>query len=147
MENNYINVCMNEIKITDSNNKIIGTYALATCVGVLLYSEEHKTALVAHVSDKPERNFAKILCMLEENNLLDSEIKYAVIQGYYYNNYKLYENLCALFEENNDLFIPLDYKKGDIEVEEDLPAHGFMFDAEVGEFVNSKNNRRSLRNK
>ena len=144
MENDYIKVGMDEIKITDSNNKIIGTQALATCVGVLLYSENHKTAIVAHISDKPEKYFEKILYMLKENNLLDSKVKYAVIRGYYYNHYELYENLCSLFEDFKELFIPLNYKKSDIEKDEKLPALQFIFNAETGNFIKSKKNNRQL---
>lgn len=144
MENNYISVGMNEIKITDSNNKMIGTQALATCVGVILYIEKYKTALVAHISDKPEQYFERILYILKENNLLDSKVKYAVIRGYYYNHYELYENLCSLFEEFKELFIPLNYKKSDIEKDEELPALQFIFNAETGNFVKSKKNNKHI---
>ena len=59
MGNDYINVGMNEIKITDNENTVIGTNALATCVGVILYSEKHKRAIVGHIANEPELNFLK----------------------------------------------------------------------------------------
>lgn len=144
MENDYINVGMNEIKITDNENTVIGTNALATCVGVILYSKKHKRAIVAHIANEPELNFIKMIYMLEMNGLIDSKINYAVIGGYYYNHYELCSKLYNLFNKYKETFIPLEYNNDDILKDEGLPSVGFIFDASTGKFINSKNNIRHI---
>ncbi len=144
MENDYINVGMDEIKITDNENTVIGTNALATCVGVILYSEKHKRAIVGHIANEPELYFIKMLYMLEMNGLIDSKINYAVIGGYYYNHYELCSKLYNLFNKYKETFIPLEYNNDDILKDEGLPSVGFIFDASTGKFINSKNNIRHI---
>lgn len=144
MENDYINVGMNEIKITDNENTVIGTNALATCVGVILYSEKHKRAIVGHIANEPELNFIKMIYMLEINGFTDSKINYAVIGGYYYNHYELCSKLYNLFNKYKETFIPLEYNNDDILKDEGLPSVGFIFDASTGKFINSKNNIRHI---
>lgn len=144
MENDYINVGMNEIKITDNENTVIGTNALATCVGVILYSEKHKRAIVGHIANEPELNFIKMIYMLEMNGFTDSKINYAVIGGYYYNHYELCSKLYNLFNKYKETFIPLEYNNDDILKDEGLPSVGFIFDASTGKFINSKNNIRHI---
>ena len=144
MENDYINVGMNEIKITDNENTVIGTNALATCVGVILYSEKHKRAIVGHIANEPELNFIKMIYMLEMNGFTDSKINYAVIGGYYYNHYELCYKLYNLFNKYKETFIPLEYNNDDILKDEGLPSVGFIFDASTGKFINSKNNIRHI---
>lgn len=41
-------VRMNHVGITTIDKPIIGTNSLAPCLGILLYNEEKKIALVAH---------------------------------------------------------------------------------------------------
>ena len=144
MENDYINVGMNEIKITDNENTVIGTNALATCVGVILYSEKHKRAIVGHIANEPELNFIKMIYMLEMNGFTDSKINYAVIGGYYYNHYELCSKLYNLFNKYKETFIPLEYNNDDILKDEGLPSVGFIFDASTGKFINLKNNIRHI---
>lgn len=144
MENDYINVGMNEIRITDNENTVIGTNALATCVGVILYSEKHKRAIVGHIANEPELNFIKMIYMLEMNGFTDSKINYAVIGGYYYNHYELCSKLYNLFNKYKETFIPLEYNNDDILKDEGLPSVGFIFDASTGKFINSKNNIRHI---
>lgn len=144
MENDYINVGMNEIKITDNENTVIGTNALATCVEVILYSEKHKRAIVGHIANEPELNFIKMIYMLEMNRFTDSKINYAVIGGYYYNHYELCSKLYNLFNKYKEMFIPLEYNNDDILKDEGLPSVGFIFDASTGKFINSKNNIRHI---
>lgn len=144
MENDYINVGMNEIKITDNENTVIGTNALATCVGVILYSEKHKRAIVGHIANESELNFIKMIYMLEMNGFTDSKINYAVIGGYYYNHYELCSKLYNLFNKYKETFIPLEYNNDDILKDEGLPSVGFIFDASTGKFINSKNNIRHI---
>ena len=49
LKQKMIIVEMNDADISTEEKPIIGTYALATCLGVLLYSEETRKAIVAHI--------------------------------------------------------------------------------------------------
>ena len=48
----FILVKMRDMQISTDEKPIIGTQSLATCVGVLIYSEESKKAIVAHIANE-----------------------------------------------------------------------------------------------
>ena len=83
MNKNLIIAGINEAKISTLENSIIGTVGLATCVGILLYSEEHKKAIVAHVSNNCGECVNDTLKLIEESKLDSSPLKYIIIPGYY----------------------------------------------------------------
>ena len=60
----FILVDMDDAQISTEDRPIIGTQALATCIGVLLYSEEKKLAIVAHVSSEPIQTIDKIFKLI-----------------------------------------------------------------------------------
>lgn len=82
MEKDYIYVGMSDIKASDDDNNVIGTTGLGPCFGVVLYNEDKKRAIVTHsVSDNPDLFFELIL-FADKNELLNDNMKYAIIPGY-----------------------------------------------------------------
>lgn len=129
-------VSMNDANITTEDRPIIGTYALATCLGVLLYSEEKKKAIVAHVvASNPIYTLDKIFNLLIKNKLLNTPIKYKIILGYYKDAIEHY-NTIEILEKHFKDFIQYDGEI-DINIDDTLGANAFAFDASTGRFVTS----------
>lgn len=136
-------VGMNEAGITTKENPIIGTFALATCFGILLYDEEAKEAIVAHVSTDIVPTILKIFDLIKVNQ--KRVFKYAIIPGYYSEKedpYDIKSTLRKLFEDiqtGNIKFeqfknIPKDAIKKDI----NTPSFEFAFDSRNGKFITDK---------
>lgn len=136
-------VNMNEVGITTKENPIIGTYALATCFGILLYDEENKEAIVAHISTDIVSVILKIFDLIKVNK--KRVFKYAIIPGYYSQKsdpYDIKNKLIKLFEDaqtDNIKFeqiknIPKDAIKKDLTT----PSFEFAFDSRTGKFVSDE---------
>ena len=61
-------VDMDEYKTTDCNFPIIGTQALYTCFGILLYDKEKKVAVVAHISSLGMHVLKDMIELIKDNN-------------------------------------------------------------------------------
>lgn len=138
---NLIN--MNEVGITTKDNPIIGTTALATCFGILLYDEENKEAIVAHVST----NFMPIIFKIFDLIKVDKKriFKYAIIPGYYsinsdpYQIKKRIENIFEDIQTNKTQFKKLEnIPKNAIKKDKNTPSFEFAFDANEGKFVSQE---------
>lgn len=156
-------VNMNKFEISTKERPIIGTEGLASCIGMLFYSEKEKKAVVAHYpsniddtlelefipksdNDVTYSNLLKILFaqtieFLVENNLDESSLKYKIIMPYYCEEKqikgKIYlENACKSLQPWLTPFgeIP----SNAIATVEELNANRFAFDAETGMFVTDK---------
>jgi len=135
MTKKCILVGMDDAKISTEEKPIIGTHALATCMGVLLYSEERKVAIVAHVSCEPMRVLDKIFKLISDNHLLRTTIKYRIISGYYKEDHY---NVKEILEKHFVDFIPFDNGEDNdygIQKDEETTSCEFAFDASSGEFV------------
>lgn len=137
-------VSMNEVDITTDDKYIIGTDALATCVGVLLYCESKKRAIVGHFSVDGLYLATPMLELIFDNGLNDddfSRIKYKIIPGYEEEHYDLKNDLEKLCQSLHPLFIPFsdeEIPSNAIEKDGDLSAVRFAFDASSGKFVTDK---------
>lgn len=132
-------VHMDEIDISNETFPIIGTQALGPCVGILVYSEEHKRAIVAHIADNTLDYFPLLLDIIYAYNLTTSKLKYKVIEGYYENGYKIAEVLEQQFRSLPNLFIPFDALKDNaINKDDSTTSREFAFNASTGEFVTEK---------
>ena len=130
---------MNEINISDSYFSIIGTQALGPCVSFLVYSEEKKQAIVAHIPDDTKDYFPILLDLISVYGLQTSPLKYKVIKGYYDNGYKIDEILEKQFKTYPNLFVPFEnLEKNAINIDEDSTSCEFAFDASTGKFVTEK---------
>lgn len=136
-------VDMNEADITSKEKPIIGTQALATCFGILLYDEESKEAIVAHVSTDVVPVILKIFDLIKVNK--KRVFKYAIIPGYYSQNedpYDIKNKIKYIFEDaqTDDIKfepfknIPKDAVKKDFST----PSFEFAFDSRIGKFVSQE---------
>lgn len=133
----FILVGMDDAKISTVDKPIIGTQALATCIGVLLYSEEKKVAIVAHVSAESIYAVDKIFRIIIDNKLTSTKFKYKIIPGYYKDHYGVIGKLEKYFSH----FIPFEESKmpnDAINTVEEFTSREFAFDASTGKFVTDK---------
>ena len=131
-------VGMNNVDISTLEKPIIGTNGLATCVGVLLYNEDKKVAIVAHLSSEWKETLEEMFKLISKYKLDSSAIKYTVISGYYPNHYNIKEKVEDAFESVYPIFIPFDKNEiGNkaIEVVEEISEKRFVFDSISGKFV------------
>ena len=133
---------MDSADITTVEKPIIGTQALATCFGVLLYDEKNKEAIVAHVSSNWKKAVSLIFNLISCGEF--RTFKYLIITGYYSereDNYNIGSLLTKIFTESNVKtvnFIPFEmiyskYKQKDL-----TESYHFAFDSRTGKFVTDK---------
>lgn len=137
MTKKMILVGMNDAKISTVDKPIIGTHALATCIGVLLYSEDKKVAIVAHVPSDPMVAIDNIFKVIIENKLVSTTFKYLIIPGYYEEHY----DTKFVLEQYFSHFIPFDDREileTAVRVDEETTSKEFAFDASTGKFVTDK---------
>ena len=128
---------INDAQITTKEKTIIGTEALATCIGVFLYNEEKKTAIVAHVEPDKLDAIDKIFEIIIKNKLWSTKFKYLIIPGYYQEHY----NTKELIKERLAHLTPFtqdEIPENAIITNEEFTSREFAFDAETGKFVTDK---------
>lgn len=134
----FLMVHMNEIGMTSAYYPIIGTEALGPCVAFLVYSEEKKCAIVAHIPDNTKDYFPLLLDIIATHDLT-FPLKYKVIKGYYDNGYKIDEILENEFKKYPNIFIPFDnIKENAINTDYESTSREFAFNSLTGEFVTEK---------
>ncbi len=130
---------IDEVVVSSDEEPIVGTCALATCVGILVYSEKYHTAIAAHVSTEIVQVVNKIIQIINDRNLASEPLRYQLIPGFYYNHYRLYETLEDIFKDMGDFMKLFDWtEKLPYEKDAELPAYQFAFDSRIGEFVSDK---------
>ena len=136
-------VRMNEVGISSEECPIIGTYALATCFGILLYEEDKKIAIVGHCTSNWIPIVLKMLDLIDDNT--KCKFKYLVIPGFYseqndiYNTKLKIEKFFSAFETDKVTFEPFD-KEYFIIFDEETSSYEFEFDSKTGKFLSQKNN-------
>lgn len=134
MTREFILVGMGKAEISTEDKPIIGTQALATCIGVLLYSEEMKKAIVAHVAPAQTDIIQPIVKLMIDNNLVDTPIKCMIIPGYYEEHYGTKQFL----EKNFKCYKPFESKEitdNSVRTNEEFTSREFAFDTRTGKFV------------
>lgn len=88
LKNKFINVQMNDIKISTNDKPIIGTYALGPCMSFILFSKENSRAIVGHIScsqlldnNNLEKLRLQILKIIIENELTNTSFDLTLIEG------------------------------------------------------------------
>ncbi len=148
-------VSMNEINISTDKSPIIATSSLATCIGILLYNEKQKKAMIYHVTANQNGNYeeqaikiySELILFLFNNNLEEEMMKYMIIPGaysYYYNIQtpnQVANELLKIFDIESKKFtkfesneIPIDA----IRLHKETKSLEFAFNAYNGKFVTSK---------
>lgn len=135
----FIMVDMNDAMISTDDKYIIGTQALATCTGILIYSESDKKAIVAHVTSNPLETINKIFNLIIKNKLYRNKLKYKIIPGTDREAHDYY-NVINLLEEHFKDHIPFNDEEvfTGIELDENTNSYQFAFDALNGKFVSDK---------
>ncbi len=138
-------VNMNEADISNEEYPIIGTCALATCFGILLYEENKRIAIVGHSTADWVPIVLKMLDLIDDSEM--SIFKYLVIPGYYskiedvYNTKKKIELFFEMFKTDKVSFKPYDKEYEEyIIFDEKTCSYEFDFDSRTGKFLLSKNN-------
>ena len=138
LKQKMIIVEMNDADISTEEKPIIGTYALATCLGVLLYSEETRKAIVAHiVASDPIPALDKVFNIMIRNKLLNTTIKYKIILGYDKEASQYYKTEYIL-KEYFKYYIPFseeEFPPEAIKTEHELGSNAFAFKTETGKFI------------
>ena len=131
---------MNDAVISTNEKPIVGTQALAYCVGLLLYNEKEKKAIVAHITTDIVLALEKTFQLIVENQLHNSTIKYLIIDGFDTNNFKTRKAIQEVLNDIPDLFIPFskeEISKNAIQKNKEFDAMEFAFDSRTGKFVTS----------
>ena len=136
-------VGMNNAGITTIDKPIIGTRSLSTCLGVLLYDEQDKIAIVAHTtSGDPNVAMQEVIKLIKENKLEFASFKYKVFDGYYQDAAEAYHSKETIINRyiKLNLFFASPFKEEEIPStallkDPALPANEFYFDVQTGRFV------------
>ena len=72
---------MNQVVVSASDKPIIGTQALDTCFGILLYDRKNKFGIVGHAD--PKNIFGIVVEMLKQiPSTTEGNVEYTIISGY-----------------------------------------------------------------
>ena len=136
---------MDDAVISTEENPIVGTQGLATCFGLLLYDENTKTTIAAHLSTDWQVTLMKLLTLIDFNK--QNNFKYLIIPGYYSKDrdpYNIKKRLTVFFEEfktQNTKFEPFDKSEipdNFVNYDKNTNSAEFAFDSQTGEFVTNK---------
>lgn len=95
-----INVNINDVECSNSENYIIGTSALATCVGFLAYDSKQKKAIVSHFSTNYELTLIETLNKMREENFITTEEYKMCIKIYnFFEEYYIFDYNSSLKNE------------------------------------------------
>lgn len=73
--------CMDQVVVSTSDKPIIGTQALDTCFGILLYDRKNKFGICGHAD--PKNIFNIVIEMLKKiPSTTEGDIEYTIISGY-----------------------------------------------------------------
>ena len=74
-------VGMNQVVVSTSDKPIIGTQALDTCFGILLYDRKNKFGICGHAD--PKKIFGIVVKMLKQiPSTTEGNVEYTIISGY-----------------------------------------------------------------
>ena len=126
-------VQMDEYQITDEQYPIIGTQALYTCFGVLLYDENQKIAIVAHISSLGLNILEGLIELIYNYNF-----KYLIIPGsqsikkdpYYIENKLIHFFKLLNVKEMNI--------KSQVNLDNQTNSYEFAFDSRTGKFISDR---------
>lgn len=131
---------MGEIVVSSKDKPIIGTTALDTCFGIVLYDRKNKKGIVGHAYSSGK--IAIIHSMIE---LLDKNeqqvIEYAIVSGYRNIERKDFsgsieiQNYLKMNCPQNIKLVP--FQNLDVQVCSNLLAYEFAFDVNTGQNVTS----------
>ena len=139
------NVSMNEIKCTTKHRELIGTKAIASCIGVLLYDKENKKALVGHFNSNLYDGYEvedairiyTELCNSILDNKLSDDISYLIVPGIVGNKDRI-NNVALELEKYLANYKKMDIDSSAIKINVETESLEFVFDPEHNMFVTGK---------
>lgn len=137
----FIMVGMGDAMISTLDKPIIGTEALATCTGVLIYSKEEKRAIVAHVSSDYMKTIDKIFKLITINKLYRTPLKYKIIYGGDGGDAARYQGVIDALEKHFKEFPMEEFSElslNGVKFNSNYFANEFAFNTLSGEFVTDK---------
>lgn len=145
MDFELINVHMNEVKCTIKYGEVIGTKAIASCIGVLLYDKENKKAIVGHFNsnmyDGEEvedaiRIYIELCNSMLDNNFSEN-VSYLILPGVVGNKDRI--NTVALeLEKYLANYEKISTDADDIRINEETESLEFVFDPINNTFLTEK---------
>lgn len=145
MDFELINVHMNEVKCTIKYGEVIGTKAIASCIGVLLYDKENKKAIVGHFNsnmyDGEEvedaiRIYIELCNSMLDNNFSEN-VSYLILPGIVGNKDRI--NTVALeLEKYLANYEKMSTDADDIRINEETESLEFVFDPINNTFLTEK---------
>lgn len=131
---------MGEIVVSSKDKPIIGTTALDTCFGIVLYDRKNKKGIVGHAAPS-----SRISTLIDMINLLEKDqqqvIEYAIISGYRNDekhDYSGQEELLNYLENHcpqNIKLIPFSDLR--VQVCSNVLAYEFAFEVNTGKSVSN----------
>lgn len=145
MDFELTNVYMNEVKCTTRYGEVIGTKAIASCIGVLLYDKENKKAIVGHLNSNMYDGFEvedaiRIYielcnCMLDNN--FSENVSYLILPGIVGNKDRI--NTVALeLEKYLANYEKMDVDSSAIKIHGETESLEFIFDPGHDIFLTGK---------
>lgn len=131
-------VGIDDAKISTNEFPIIGTQALATCFGILLYNEDLHIAITSHISSKdPKKVIDKIYNIILKNKLHRINFKCIIIEGPLEKN----DETRKIIELNLKDYIHIDKSSlpsDAIELDKEFGSYQFAFDTTSNTFITNK---------
>ncbi len=130
---------MGEIVESTNQRPIIGTMALDTCYGILLYDRKNKWGLVGHGAPSSKDSTLKAM-IARMNDGTNRVVEYLIVPGFRNVDYGDYSgsdqlmNIINLCKFPNIKLVPLSTLP-DIKLHNNTLSYEFAFDTQSGEFV------------
>lgn len=135
---------MNALVVSTKEKPIVGTWALATCHGILLYDKKNKIAILGHASTDYMLLLEEMIKQINQGN--KTYWQYMIIPG----NYRVMDKQMEITAElssylnkyytDNFYFIPFEKKTYEevISIDPVTESSEVAFDASTGKFVTDK---------
>lgn len=125
-------ISMNEYTFATKEKPIIGTYALASCLGIII-GDNHGNYAIAHILN----DYDKIIKSMLKGMVNDSILKVILIPGYDTRTSKIYEIIEYLKSRDNFFLYDFDIEIKNLSnyINEETESIEFAFDIRTKEFV------------
>ena len=132
---------MDQVVVSTSDKPIIGTQALDTCFGILLYDRKNKFGICGHAD--PKNIFNIVIEMLKQiPSTTEGDIEYTIISGYHaieQHNFKGREEIDDILRNYSVINPKIKFSSLKASINPKMPngllCYDFAFDTKSGEDV------------
>ncbi len=131
-DNNLVNlVGKDTIAISSKEKPIIGTYALASCMAIII--TDHKTYALAHILNDYESLIYEMVNLFEKGNL-----SVMIIPGFYKDYERITKLIAFLNDHQNFLYYDFNIELKDLKefINPEFSSIEFAFDTRTQKFIN-----------